>query len=80
MSDWRPYRAPSCEGLGDVHTRFKHQLTCMEVACDLRYVAADYDWGKVVRSYRRRGESLDGNERAAKRVTKKVRKKPTRAR
>lgn len=61
---WRPYRVPRCGGFGDLRSRLKHALTCMEVACDLRYVAADYDWDRVIRSYRRRKESLDGNERA----------------
>ena len=61
---WRPRIAPHCSGLGDVHTRFHHSLSCMEVACDLRYIAADYDWKKVIRGYLRRNESLDGNMRA----------------
>lgn len=61
---WRPRVAPHCSGLGDVHTRFHHGMTCMEVACDLRYIAADYDWRKVIRGYLKRNESLDGNERA----------------
>ncbi len=61
---WRPYRVPHCSGFGDVHTRLGHGMTCIEVACDLRYVAADYDWSRVVRSYKRRKESLDGRERA----------------
>lgn len=64
LKPWRPRIAPSCDGLGDVHTRFHHGATCMEVACDLRYVAADYDWDKVIRGYLRRNESLCGSERA----------------
>lgn len=61
---WRPRIAPSCSGLGDVHTRFHHGMTCMEVACDLRYIAADYDWRRVIRGYLKRNESLSGSERA----------------
>lgn len=51
--------------MGDCQTRFKHDLTCMEVACELRYLPADYPWAHVVDAYRARGVSLDGNERAA---------------
>lgn len=61
---WRPRIAPDCGGYGDCQTRFAHAVSCLEVACDLRYVAADYDWSKVVRGFKRRGESLNGNERA----------------
>lgn len=46
MPSWRPRVAPSCSGFGDTHTRFHHDLSCLEVACDLRYIAADYDAGR----------------------------------
>jgi hypothetical protein len=39
-------------------------MTCLEVACDLRYIGPKYDWWKVIKGYVRRRESLDGNERA----------------
>lgn len=55
----------SCGGFGNVKTRFDHQITCMECACDLRYLPASFDWEHVLAAYRKRGESLDGNERAA---------------
>lgn len=73
-----PRIAPHCSGFGDVHTRFHHGMTCLEVACDLRYVAADYDWKKVIRGYLRRDESLCGRERAEAAARK--RRKPTRRR
>lgn len=53
-----------CTGLGDLRSRLRHAITCREVACELRYLPADFPWEHIVELYRRRGESLDGSERA----------------
>lgn len=52
-----------CSGFGHVHDRFRHSVSCMEVACDLRYLPEDFDWGRVLENYRDRGLDLDANKR-----------------
>lgn len=52
-----------CGGFGNCESRMAHSMSCMECACDLRYLPAGFDWSHVLRAYAVRREPLRGSLR-----------------